>query len=147
MDAGRVTDPLPTFGAAVAQVIASDDTVRTSSPGGDRLTPIVPADALDAVRDGAAVDIDGARLGDPDPFRVVGLEAGPPDDRQTVLVAVSLSEQRRSGDLIRTGTFLGVPALAAAVAVAAWYGVGRALYPVESLRRDASPPTLLSHPQ
>lgn len=138
VDAGRLTDPLPTFGAAVAQVIAADGTVRASSPGGDRLTPIVAADDLAAVRDGAAVDIDGARLGEPDPFRVVGVEAGPPNDPQTVLVAVSRSEEQRGGELIRVGTFIGVPVLTMAMAVISWYGVGRALHPVEALRQDAS---------
>src|SRR5690625_1970750 len=138
VDTGRLTDPVPTFGAAAAQVIGADGTVRASSPGGDRLTPLVSRSEVDVIRDGAAVEIPGSRLGETDPFHVVGMEAGPASDPRTVLVAVSLAEQQRSGALIRTGAAVGVPLLDAVVAVATWFGVGRALRPVEALRRDAS---------
>ncbi|HEY9408727.1 MAG TPA: ATP-binding protein [Jiangellaceae bacterium] len=137
VDAGRLTDPLPTFGAAVAQVVDLDGRVRASTPGGDRLAPIIGPDELAAVRDGEAIDLDGTRLGQPDPYRVVGVAAGPPDDPQTVVVAVSLAEQERSSRILKTGVGLGGLILTAAVAGLSWIGIGRALRPVEGLRAGA----------
>lgn len=138
VDANRLTDPLPTFGAAVAQVVDGDGRVRASTPGGDRLAPIVGAEDLAAVSAGEAVEIDGTRLGDPAPYRVVGQRAGPPDDRQIVLVAVSLAEHRRGSKVVRTAVPLIGAGLTIGMAALTWFGVGRALRPVEQLRAGAA---------
>jgi signal transduction histidine kinase len=138
VDLGRLTDPVPTFGSSVVQVVDADDLVRGSTPGGDRLSPILTGDDLDDVRGGAAVELDGSRLGDPDPYLVVGVPAGPSDDPQTVLVAASLAEQQRSAQLVRTSVVLGGIVLTAALAGLTWHGIGRALRPVDELRSAAA---------
>lgn len=138
VDAGRVSDPLPTFGAAVAQVIDDEGRVNASTPGGDRLAPIIGGADLARARSGDAIEMDGTRLGDPDPYRVVAVEAGPSDDRQTVLVAVSLADQQRGGGVLRTWLPVIVVLLTAAVAALSWFGIGRALRPVEALRAGAA---------
>nr|WP_284288417.1 response regulator transcription factor [Angustibacter aerolatus] len=56
VDAGRLPDPLPVTGAAVVQVLDEDGRVASSSPGGDRLSPLLDPDGVRAVRGGAAVE-------------------------------------------------------------------------------------------
>jgi signal transduction histidine kinase len=137
VDTGQLTDPLPSFGAAVAQVVDVEGRVRASTPGGDRLAPILGPQHLDAARDGAAIELDGTRFGQPDPYRVVGVPAGPPGDPQTVLVAVSLAGQVRAGQLVRWAAFVVAVVLTGGLAVLSWLGIGQALRPVEELRRGA----------
>lgn len=140
IDADRLGegDPLPSYGAAVAQVVDASGTVIASTPGGDRLSPIVNPDEIDRVRGGSAITLDGNRLGEPDPYRVVGAAAGPPEDPQTVLVAVSLAQQQRSSTILRIGIIAAGVTLTPLLALASWFLVGRALRPVERLRSGAA---------
>ncbi|WP_166353949.1 sensor histidine kinase [Phytoactinopolyspora limicola] len=138
VEADRLTDPLPSSGAAVAQVVDAQNRVLTSTPGGDRLAPILGGLDLAAARAGDAVTMPGTRLGHAEPFRAVGVQAGPPDDPQTVLVAVSLAEQRRTAHLLRLAVIAVSTAVAVAVGVLSWFITGRTLRPVEQLRSGAA---------
>lgn len=136
VEAGTVPDPLPVTGSAVVQVIDAEQRVLASSPGGDRLAPLVDARAVDAVRSGEGVDVDGSRVGSAEPFRVVGVQAGP-GGGQTVLVATSVAEVDRALGVLRLAAALGAPVLLAAMALVSWRVSGLALRPVEALRRGA----------
>lgn len=137
VESGRLPDPLPGFGAVVAQVLDDDDRVVASTPGGDRLTPVVAGDDLAAVRAGEAVDLDGTRLGQPDPLRVVGVPTDEAGEPRTVVVAVSLEEQRRSVRFAEIGVFAGGLAVTTALGVLSWLVILRALRPVDRLRAGA----------
>lgn len=141
VDNDRLTDPLPSYGAAVAQVVDGEGNVIASTPGGDRLNPIVSKDQLATVRDGTAIDLDGSRLGQPDPYRVVGLEAGlerDPDNPQIILVAVSAAQTESSARIVRTGVAVGSVALTVGLGLLSWFLIGRSLRPVERLRSGAA---------
>jgi signal transduction histidine kinase len=137
MESGQPPNPLPSFGAVVAQVIDAQGRVLASTPGGDRLTPVVAGSDLDAVRAGEAVQLDGTRLGQPEPLRVLGVRTGAADDPQTVLVAVSLEEQQRSVRFAKIGVAGGGLAVTAALGVLSWLVIVRALRPVDRLRAGA----------
>lgn len=136
VEAGTVPDPLPVTGSAVVQVVDAGQRVLASSPGGDRLAPLVDAAAVDAVRAGEGVAVDGSRVGSAEPFRVVGVPTGP-SGGQTVLVATSVAEVERALGVLRLVAALGAPVLLGAVALLAWQVSGSALAPVEALRRGA----------
>ncbi|GAB3675960.1 sensor histidine kinase [Angustibacter aerolatus] len=136
VDAGRLPDPLPVTGAAVVQVLDEDGRVASSSPGGDRLSPLLDPDGVRAVRGGAAVELPGARVGSTDAFRVLGERAGQ-GGAQTVLVAVSLAEVQRGTALARTAVLVGVLVLLLVIALLVRRVSASALRPVERLRRGA----------
>ena len=136
VETGRLPDPLPVTGSAVVQVVDAERRVLASSPGGDRLAPILDASGVDAVRAGEAVVVEGSRVGSVDPLRVVGRSSGP-DGSQTVLVATSTAEVERALGVLRLVTLVGAPLLLAAMALLTWRVAGSALRPVEELRRGA----------
>ncbi|NDL56317.1 sensor histidine kinase [Phytoactinopolyspora mesophila] len=138
VEADRLTNPLPSSGAAIAQVVDAQGRVLASTPGGDRLVPILSRDDLAVVRAGEAIDMPGTRIGQPEPFRAIGIETGPPDGPQTVLVAVSLAEQRRTANLLRLAIVGAGVVVAAAVGLLSWFVTGRTLRPVEQLRSGAA---------
>ncbi|NED97554.1 HAMP domain-containing protein [Phytoactinopolyspora alkaliphila] len=138
VEAGRLTNPLPSSGAAIAQVVDDQGRVLASTPGGDQLVPIVGGDDLTAVRSGGAVDLDGTRLGQPEPYRAVGVPIELVEHPQTVIVAVSLAEQHRTARLLRIGVIASGSGVAVAVALLCWFITGRTLRPVEELRRGAA---------
>lgn len=138
VEAGRLPDPLPVTGAAVVQVLDGDDRVLASSPGGDRLAPLLDPAAVDAVRAGEGVAVAGSRVGSPEPFRVVGRSVGVGDAEETVVVATSLAEVERVVGVLRTGLLVGGPLLLAGMALLTWRVSGSALRPVEELRRTAA---------
>ncbi|NEE04260.1 sensor histidine kinase [Phytoactinopolyspora halotolerans] len=138
VESDRISNPLPGAGAAIAQVVDAEDRVLASTPGGDLLVPIVGGDDLAAVREGRAIDMSGSRLGQPDPYRVLGVPAELDGETHTVIVAVSLAEQRRAARLFRFVTFTLGAVVAIAVGALSWYVTGRTLRPVEELRRSAA---------
>jgi len=138
VDSGRLADPIPVVGgSAVVQVVDGQGRVRAASAGGDRLVPLLEPGALAEARAGRAVALDGARIGGPDPLRVVAVQAGPADDRQTVLVAMSLAQLESSLRVVGIALLAGAPLLLAALAVLSWIVVGSALRPVAALREGA----------
>jgi signal transduction histidine kinase len=137
-DSGRLPDPVPASSSTdVIQVVDSAGRVVAASAGSDRLVPILEAPDLAAARAGSAVDLDGRRLGLGDRLRVVAVEAGPASSRQTVLVAVPVTDLERSLSAVRRALLVAVPLLVLASAGLGWLLVGSALGPVDALRRGA----------
>jgi hypothetical protein len=54
---GRVPDPLPSGGTTVIQVVDAQGRVTATSPGGDRLVPLLDPGDLRRARAGAAVEL------------------------------------------------------------------------------------------
>jgi signal transduction histidine kinase len=138
VDEEAVSNPLPVAGDDVrAQVIDAQGRVRAASIGADRLVPLLYPDELAGFADRQGRFIDGARIGIDGPVRVVAVTAGPPDDRQRVLVARSTLTSVQSVTILRTTLLVAFPLLVLLLSVVAWRVVGAALRPVESLRRGA----------
>ena len=135
----RLPDPVPQGGEGTAaiQVVDAQNRVLAASTGTDRLVPVLRAAEVAAVRSGARLVVPGSRLGLSGPLRVVGVAAGPPDDPQTVIVAVDFGGARSGTRVLLVGLAIGAPLLLAVVALAMWWVTGRALRPVEQLRRGA----------
>src|SRR3954463_8488091 len=54
---GRVPDPLPSGGTTVIQVVDAQGRVTATSPGGDRLVPLLDPADLRRARSGAAIEL------------------------------------------------------------------------------------------
>jgi signal transduction histidine kinase len=136
VDAGRLSDPIPVGGPTrLVQVVDSAGRVRAASAGADRLVPLLaPGDLADA-RPRFLPERRTGPYGAP--LRVVAVPAGPPGDRQTVIVAVGVGEVLDSLRVVRTAVLVGFPLLLAALAALSWLVIGGALRPVEALRAGA----------
>jgi signal transduction histidine kinase len=73
-----------------------------------------------------------------EPFQIVAVGLNTVTGRQTVLVAESLDSVDDATDAILLALLIGLPLLAAVVAVATFWFVGRSLRPVEAMRRQAA---------
>ncbi len=140
VDAGVLPDVVPIGGEGTAaiQVVDQQGRVRAASANADRLVPVLGPAELAAVRGGDRLVLDGERFGLDGPLRVVGVPAGATGDPQTVLVAVDYGSAKSGARLLAIGLAVGAPLLLAAVALATWLVAGRALAPVEELRRGAA---------
>ncbi len=134
---GRLTDPVPTGGTQVVQVLDGTDRVRAASVGADRLVPILRPDELAQARAGAVVTVPGWRGGQDGLLRVVAAPAGHGDGARTVLVAGSVRDTDRSLAVVRFLFLVAYPLLLAVMAMLTWRVVGATLRPVEALRRGA----------
>jgi signal transduction histidine kinase len=139
VDSDRLPDPVPQGGEGTAaiQVVDQDNKVRAASVGTDRLVSVLSPDQIAAVRAGKRLVVPGSVLGLSGPLRVVGVPAGPADDPQTVVVAVDFGGARSGSRVLLVGLAIGAPLLLAVIAFATWWVTGRALRPVEQLRRGA----------
>jgi signal transduction histidine kinase len=139
VDSKQLPDPVPQGGEGTAaiQVVDRDNKVRAASSGTDRLVSVLNADQVAAVRSGRRLVVSGSLLGLSGPLRVVGVPAGPPNDPQTVIVAVDFGGAKSGSRVLMIGLAVGAPLLLGVVAVAMWWVTGRALRPVEQLRRGA----------
>ncbi|MGZ4603290.1 MAG: sensor histidine kinase [Kineosporiaceae bacterium] len=135
---GRTPDPLPSGGTTIAQVVDEQGRVRATSPGGDRLVPLLDGPAIARARNGDAVELSGRRLGIDDPLRVVAVPAGPAGDPQIVLVASPIGDLQRGLDVVGRAVAVAVVLLVLGVAVLSRWLVGSALRPVEELTRGAA---------
>lgn len=136
LEADQLTEPVPVTGAAVVQVVDDEGRVLASSPGGDRLSPLLDAAGIEAVRAGEPVALPGSRVGSSEPYRVVGMSAGQ-GRASTVLVATSVADVLRAQRVLTQAVLLAVPVLVAGMAALTWRVAGSALRPVEQLRRAA----------
>ncbi|HYJ75704.1 MAG TPA: HAMP domain-containing sensor histidine kinase [Kineosporiaceae bacterium] len=134
---GRVPDVLPSGGTTVLQVVDAQGRVTATSPGGDRLVPLLDAADLRRARAGEAVELPGRRLGVDEPLRVVGVPAGSAADPQTVLVAAPVGDLENGLGVVGRIAAVAVVLLVAGVAVLSRWLVGSALRPVEELTRGA----------
>jgi len=128
-------DPLPVIGEerGLVQVVGRDGTVIAAS-GNARdepaLGPFEPVPGLTAVRSTGRLPV-----GDGIEFRVVTLTSTVQGRSVTVYVAASLGPAEHTIALVTTALAVGFPLLLILVAVTTWVVVGRALRPVESIRR------------
>ncbi len=134
---GRLPDVLPSGGTTVLQVIDGQGRVTATSPGGDRLVPLLDEADRDRARAGAAVELPGRRLGIDEPLRVVGVPASGPDGAETVLVAAPVGDLESGLGVVGRTVAVAVLLLVAGVAVLSRWLVGSALRPVEELTRGA----------
>lgn len=140
VDAGQLPDPVPSGsdGTASIQVLDAQGRVRAASITADRLVALLRSDELTSVRAGKRLVVPGSRLGLSGPLRVVGVPAGTAADPLTVVVAVDFGGARSGARVLVIGLAIGAPLLLVVVALATWLVTGRALRPVESLRRGAA---------
>jgi len=138
-DSDRLPDAIPVAGAGTVQVqvVDSRGRVRAASVGSDRAVPLLGPAELETARDRRPRFLDGSRLGERDPLRVIAWPAGTPSDPLTVIAAASSTSVAGSLRIVEVGLLLGGPLLLALFAGMAWIAVGRALRPVAGLRRGA----------
>lgn len=110
------------------QVLAPDGAVTASSPnvaGYGAVARLQPGQSADAI----------TPLDD-DAFLVVAQEAQTAQGPRTVLVARTMNDARDTIMLVTRLLLFGLPALLLLVAAVIWIVVGRALAPVDSIRRE-----------
>lgn len=131
--------PLPVGdGNTVAvQVVNSSGQVLGASAFADRLEPLLAAAQLRAVRGGRVLTEPGDLAGVNNRLRVSGLAAGPASAPDTVVVAVNADQVADAARVTRDQLAIGCPILLVGACWLTWFVVGRALRPVEGLRRGA----------
>ena len=75
---------------------------------------------------------------DDDPFRLLTRSVEGPEGSAVLLVGGSLDDVRDAGAALARSLTIAVPVVAAALAALVWWLVGRALRPVESIRREVA---------
>jgi signal transduction histidine kinase len=121
---------------ALVQVIGADGTVAAESPAIDRSPPLV--DARPAP--GQTITLRTARLpvGEENPFAVVVRGVRGPDGDAVVISAQSLETADRANVVLIRLLALGYPVLLVLVAATSYWLTGRALAPVEAMRRKVA---------
>ena len=139
VDQDRLPEPIPAAdaGTVLVQVVDRRGRVRNASLGSDRAVPLLSPSQLDGARDGRPRNLDGARIGEREPLRVITRPAGPADDRVTVIAAASFASVDSSLHIVQLAVLIGVPLLLAMAVGTAWATVGSTLRPVGELRRAA----------
>lgn len=140
VDSGEaLPEPLPVGnGNTVAvQVLTAGEQVVAASAGGDHLVPLLTPAEIARVRAGDVLAVPGARAGVSGPLRVVGVRAGAGNGSMTVVVAVGAGPVDEGERALTIALGVGAPILLVLLALVSWYVVGRALRPVEALRRGA----------
>ncbi len=137
VDADQIPDPIPISGAQIVQIIDQQGRVVGGSVTADRLTPLLRPTELAAAVGGSAITVSGARAGLDGPLRVVGVAAGPADDRRHIVVALQIRDLDHSTSVLRVALLIGFPVLVALLGAIAWRVIGWTLRPVEGLRAAA----------
>ncbi|HET8659238.1 MAG TPA: HAMP domain-containing sensor histidine kinase [Micromonosporaceae bacterium] len=133
----HLTDPIPTTGTQIVQVLDGEGRIHAASVGADRLVPLLDPRRLAAARAGAVVAVDGESAGRDGRLRVVAAPAGTPGEPRTVVVAAPAQDLDAAVGTLRVALAVAYPLLLAALALLAWRVVGWTLRPVEALRRGA----------
>lgn len=113
---------------AEGSVLASTSNLEGEAPISDR-QPSAGSDSL--------LDIEGLPIDDED-FRLLARTVNSGGSTYTLYVAGSLDPVHESTDSLASIIWVGLPILVAAIAVGTWFVVGRALSPVEEMRRQVS---------
>lgn len=137
----RLPDTLPVREPGeVVQILDEDGRVVASSPNASRTLPVLPADEVGALvaraEDGPVVGATDASAYD-GPARVAVARAALAGEDVVVVATVPVQEVRgllRALSLALVGV---VPALTGGLALVVWLVLGRALRPVEQMRRAA----------
>ena len=125
----------------LVQVVTPDGQVLSSSIDDPPRSSLlqVPARLTADVRTQDGVGLPGELDELDEPYRVVTLPARTPDgDVRLVQVALPLDDVQESVDELAAALVVGTPAVVGVLAVLTWLLVGRALRPVEGLRRQAA---------
>ncbi|HET8680673.1 MAG TPA: HAMP domain-containing sensor histidine kinase [Micromonosporaceae bacterium] len=133
----HLTDPIPTTGTQIVQVLDGEGRIRAASVGADRLVPLLDPQRLAAARAGDVVAVEGEPAGRDGPLRVVAASAGRPGEPRTVVVAAPARDLEAAVGTLRVALAVTYPLLLAALALLAWRVVGWTLRPVEALRLGA----------
>lgn len=135
VEQGRLPDVVPVSdGAAVVQVLDAEGRIVAASTTASRTVPLLSRAELAEARGRAPRTLDGGRIGDDLPVRVVVRDAA---GGSTVLAGVSVGTLEESIRTVRVALAVGVPALLALLAATTWATVGSTLRPVAALRRGA----------
>ncbi len=125
-----------TDGTVVVQVVAPDGHVVASSANAAgetrRFTFAAPG------RGPVLRDVTGVPFGDEGTYRVAGMSAVSPSGPVTVYAGRPIAEITQSVDELILSLAVGVPIIVLLLGLVAWQLVGRALRPVEAMRRQAS---------
>ena len=139
VQAGTLDDPLPVHGDedAFVDVRAADGHAVARSSNLKQDTPVAafrPEDDDPEIRT-QKIPV----RGEEDDFRIVALNAqGPKYGAVTIYVVASLDRVKETATAVRHLLWWGVPLLVALVGAIAWFVVGRALRPVESMRAEVA---------
>ena len=131
----RLPAPIPVSGSQVIQVVDAQGRVIGTSLLADRLTPLLRPPELARALAGSTVEVPGARAGLDGPLRVIAEAGGRPGT--SVIVASAVGDVQASQRLLVVVLLILYPVLIAALALIAWFVIGRTLQPVEQLRRGA----------
>lgn len=138
LETGRLGEVVPVDDDDVlVQVLDASGVVVAGSPGlsARPMAPVLPSSDLTArVR---TVETVVAPDGD-EPHRLLALPVRTGPEDYVVLVAVPLDEAEESIEDLRRALALGVPVVVALLVAVTWVLVGRALRPVDVLRRQAA---------
>lgn len=123
----------------LVQVVTPDGQVLSSSADGERDEPLLRVPSRPGVAD-VRTQVGVGPPGERDEaYRVVTLPARAPGGQaRLVQVALPLDDVQESTDELAAALAVGAPAVVAILAGLTWLLVGRALRPVESLRRQAA---------
>ncbi len=137
IDQNRLPSPVPVApGTLTVQVLDAQGRITDTSPGADRLVPMLPlAQARAAARAGQARMLAGPPLGMPSLLRVVAVGAS---GHQVVIAAVSYAQVHDSLGTLGKALLIGTPLLFGLLALAIWLVTGYTLRPIAELRRGAA---------
>ncbi len=144
VEAAAAPDPLPAGGGIFAQVVGADGRVIAASSALRGLGPLSaamppPGEMVRLETDAVFEPVeDIIEIEDEGPYRVVALGVDGPDGPVTVQVAASLEPARAAFGAISPLLLAFLPLVLAAVGVTVWRLTGRALRPIESMRREAT---------
>ncbi len=137
LNVGALSQPVPVAGPPMVQVVDSAYRVRGASTNADALVPLLRPGELAAAQAGQVLQIEGDRSPGSGPLRVVVVAAGPPGDRQSVIVAMPAGQARQSVHVLQTTLLIAYPLLVGVMSVLAWRVISATLRPVEDLRAGA----------
>jgi signal transduction histidine kinase len=120
------TDPLTASGAASGGSFASSERMDVLDPGDELTTTYVEGDGSVLIR--------RVELND---NIIVQERVGTPSGEFHIVATTPLAEVARSIDPVVRALQFGTPVLIALVALVTWWITGRALRPIETLRREA----------
>jgi signal transduction histidine kinase len=135
---GQLRSPISVLdeGTAVAQLVDLGGRVVAATPN---VSPSAPLAAFEPVEGRAtARSVDRLTSGPTGRYRVVALSVDVDGRPMTVYVGVGLGTVDHAIDLLSVALALGLPVLVLVGGLAIWVGVGRALRPVERLRREVA---------
>ncbi|MBV9207424.1 MAG: HAMP domain-containing protein [Actinobacteria bacterium] len=146
IDQNRLPSPVPVApGTITIQVLDAQGRITDTSPGADRLVPMLaPAQAEAAARAGQGRMLDGPSLGMPSLLRVVAVGAS---GHQVVIAAVSYAQVSDSLTTLARALIIGVPLLFGLLALITWLVTGYTLRPIAGLRRGAAEVTQTGVPR